>query len=85
MNLAFLLPVKFREERFVYGEDFFVAGAACLVLALLLVLTTRALRKKKTERLSYWLWVLVGSGVAMIALAYVLDVTNPGVSAGYLG
>jgi hypothetical protein len=84
MTFAFLLPLKFREERFVYGEDFFAAGAACLILALLLALISRVL-KKKPQRLSYWLWVLVGSGVAMLVLACALDATNSGVSSGYLG
>ena len=63
---------------------FFVAGIASLVLAILLLLTSRIRKNKKPQTSAYLLWLLFGSGVAMIILAYVLDATNPGVPAGNL-
>jgi len=84
MLVAFLLLLKVREKRLVYGEDFYAAGTVCLVVAFLWAVTARLLkRKKKSQKSSYWLWGFLGSGIAMIILGYAFDALNPGASSPF--
>jgi hypothetical protein len=82
MILAFLLELKEREPRILYGDQVFAAGVMCLLVPLVSWLIGRVRKKKKSQRASYWLWVFVGSGIAMLVLGYLLEVQNPGLRPG---
>ena len=75
--VAFLLQSHSKDDIYHAG-DFLIAGVLCTTVALGYAALILVLRRKKAFRgLSYGFRLLLGSGIAMIALAFVLDALNP--------